>query len=302
MDILKPVLVLGALGLLFGVLLSIASRIFEVKLDPLVGNILGVLPGANCGACGFPGCEGLANAIAAGKAPVTACTIGGDPVAQKVAELMGTSADSMERMVAVVRCNGTCEYAGNKYQYHGLQDCRYLAQIGGGNKECYYGCLGCGTCKDVCPFDAIEMVDGVAVIIKDKCMACNKCIEICPKNIIELMPYKRHTVIKCASKDKGKIVRSACSVGCIGCQACVKKCPKQTITFADNLAHIDYTGCIDCGICVKTCPMKTIHTDKPKRPPRPRPTKTETEKTEEKELVGAGTKTVAEDTAPPAQE
>lgn len=266
MELLKPILVLGVLGLLFGVLLSIASRVFAVEMNPLVGSILGVLPGANCGACGFPGCEGLANAIASGKAPVNQCPIGGNPVAQKIAQIMGSEAGEMIRQVAVVRCNGNCENARDKYSYYGIKDCRYMAQIGGGNKGCSYGCLGCGTCKDVCPFDAIEMVNGVAHIIKDKCKACNKCVTICPKKIIELMPYNRHTVIKCASQDKGKLVKSNCKVGCIGCQMCVKKCPKQTIKFENNLAHIDYTGCVDCKTCVKTCPMKTIHDDRPERP------------------------------------
>lgn len=266
MEILKPVLVLGVLGLLFGVLLSIASKVFAVEMNPVVGNILGVLPGANCGACGFPGCEGLANAIAEGKAPTNACPIGGNAVAQKVAAILGSEAGEVARQVAVVRCNGTCDLAKDKYKYYGIKDCRYMAQIGGGNKACSYGCLGCGTCKDVCPFDAIEMVDGVAHIIKDKCKACNKCVVICPKKIIELMPYDRHTVIKCASQDKGKTVRENCKVGCIGCQICVKKCPKQTINFENNLAHIDYSGCIDCKTCVKNCPMKTIHDDRPEKP------------------------------------
>ena len=266
MEILKPVLVLGVLGLLFGVLLSIASKVFAVEMNPVVGNILGVLPGANCGACGFPGCEGLANAIAEGKAPTNACPIGGNAVAQKVAAILGSEAGEVTRQVAVVRCNGTCDLAKDKYNYYGIKDCRYMAQIGGGNKACSYGCLGCGTCKDVCPFDAIEMVDGVAHIIKDKCKACNKCVVICPKKIIELMPYDRPTVIKCASQDNGKTVRENCKVGCIGCQICVKKCPKQTIKFENNLAHIDYSGCIDCKTCVKNCPMKTIHDDRPEKP------------------------------------
>lgn len=269
MQILTPILILGALGLLFGALLSVASRIFAVELDPMVGNILGVLPGANCGACGFPGCEGLANAIASGRAPVNACTIGGPAVADKVAALMGTTAEATDRMVAVVHCNGTCANAVSKYEYFGLRDCRYVAQIGGGNKACYYGCLGCGTCKDVCPFDAIEMRDGVAYILKEKCKACNKCIEICPKKLIALMPYKRHTYVACRSRDKGKTVKEACAVGCIGCSMCAKKCPKETIVVEGNLAAIRYEGCVDCGICVKTCPTKAILSNKPPRAPKP---------------------------------
>ncbi|MCI6609882.1 MAG: RnfABCDGE type electron transport complex subunit B [Ezakiella sp.] len=266
MEILKPIIVLGSLGLLFGVLLSIASRVFAVEMNPMVGNILGVLPGANCGACGFPGCEGLANAIAKGTAPTNACPIGGAAVAQKVAAIVGGEAGEVLRQVAVVRCNGTCNLAKDKYEYYGIKDCRYISQIGGGNKACSYGCLGCGTCQEVCPFDAIEIKDGIAHIIKEKCKACNKCVVVCPKKIIELMPYDRHTVIKCASEDKGKVVKSNCAVGCIGCQICVKKCPKQTIKFENNLAHIDYTGCVDCKTCVKACPVKAIHDDRPEKP------------------------------------
>ncbi len=279
MEILYSILVLGVMGLIFGILLSIASNIFAVEMDPLVGNILGVLPGANCGACGFPGCEGLANAIASGKAPTNGCTIGGPSVAAKVAGLLGTEAIETEREVAVVRCNGKCQFAKNKYEYYGIKDCRYMAQIGGGNKACSYGCLGCGSCFDVCAFDAIKMIDGVAVIDKEKCVACHKCVDICPKKIIEMMPYKRHTVIKCASFDKGKTVKANCSVGCIGCQICVKKCPKQTIKFDNNLAHIDYSGCIDCKTCVKACPTKAIHDDRPERPKKVIAPKPEAEET-----------------------
>lgn len=286
MSVVYPVVILGSMGLLFGLLLSIASKVFAVYVDPLVGNILGVLPGANCGACGFPGCEGLANAIANGKAPCNACTIGGNSVAQKVATLMGQDAQEVEKMVAVVKCNGTCANAKNKYTYHGYNDCRYVNQIGGGNKSCFYGCLGCGTCKDVCPFDAITMVDGVAFILKDKCKACNKCIEICPKKLIELMPYKRHTVVKCNSLDKGKTVKENCAVGCIGCKMCEKKCPKEAITVTNSLAHIDYLKCVDCNMCVKVCPQKTIISDKP---PRVKPTPIQTQEQAPKENLAIET-------------
>lgn len=256
--LIKPVLVTGGLGLLFGVLLSIASKVFAVEIDPKIGAVLDALPGANCGACGHPSCEGLAEAIATGNAPVNSCPIGGQKVADNVADIMGLQASNVERKVAVVLCQGDDEKANIKYDYQGIEDCRVQMQVADGCKSCTYGCLGCGTCYDVCPFDAIDMVDGIAVINKDKCTACMKCIDICPKNIIELVPYDNDYIVKCESEDKGKVVRKNCSIGCIGCKICVKNCPVDAIGFENNLAKIDYDKCINCGICEKKCPTKCI--------------------------------------------
>ncbi len=261
-NIILPVAVLGGLGLTFGVLLSIASNAFAVTIDPLVGAVLDALPGVNCGACGFPGCEGLANAIVAGKAPVTACPVGGQKVANKVADVMGLNAGNLERKVAVVLCQGDCDKAKQKFVYEGIKDCRIENDLADGSKACSFGCLGCGTCYDVCPFDAIDMVNGVAVVNREKCTACMKCIEICPKNIIDLVPYRNEVVVKCYSKDPGKQVRQDCSIGCIGCKICVKSCPEDAYTFEDNLAKINYEKCTNCQICVAKCPTKCIHTIK----------------------------------------
>ena len=251
--------VLGGLGLLFGVSLSIASRIFGVKVDPKIEEVRGALPGANCGACGFPGCDGLANAIVSGKAPINACSVGGKPVADEVADIMGINDVNFERKVAVVLCQGSCDKSKEKYIYEGIKDCRVANILAGGSKSCSFGCLGCGTCKDVCEYDAIQMIDGVAVIDKEKCTACMKCIEICPKKIIELVPYEQQVVVKCKSLDPGKEVRSKCSVGCIGCQICVKNCPVDAFSFENNLAKINYDKCTNCGICAEKCPTKAIH-------------------------------------------
>lgn len=258
-DILNPIIVLGGLGLGFGVILSIASNIFAVKEDPKIEEIRSVLPGANCGACGFPGCDGLARAIAEGKAPVNACNVGGNPVAEKVANIMGVNAANVDRKVATVLCQGDCNKAKEKYIYQGIKDCRAANILQGGSKACSYGCLGCGTCKDVCQFGAIEMRDGVAFVLKDKCTACMKCIEVCPKKIIELVPYDNQYVVKCKSNDPGKVVRSKCSIGCIGCQICVKNCPSDAFIFENNLAKIDYSKCINCGVCAEKCPTKAIY-------------------------------------------
>lgn len=264
-EILNPMLVLGGLGFTFAVLLSIASQVFAVKVDPKVDEVRNALPGANCGACGYPGCDGLATGIVEGKAAVTACSVGGEAVAEKIADIMGVNAANVERKVATVLCQGDCDKAKEKYIYNGIKDCRAENILQGGSKACSYGCLGCGTCKDVCEFDAIYMEDGIAVVDKDKCTACMKCIEVCPKSIIELVPYDNQYVVKCKSEDKGKDVRSKCSIGCIGCQICVKNCPVEAFTFENNLAKINYETCINCGVCASKCPTKAIFSNKEKQ-------------------------------------
>lgn len=263
-DILNPVIVLGGLGLVFGVILSIASNVFAVEIDPKVEEIRTVLPGANCGACGFPGCDGLANAIADGKANTNACVVGGKSVAEALSDIMGVNAVNIDRNVATVLCQGDCNKAKEKYRYEGIQDCRAANILQSGSKTCTFGCLGCGTCKDVCDFGAIEIVNGVAVINKDKCTACMKCINVCPKAIIELVPYDNQYVVKCKSKDSGKEVKSKCSIGCIGCQICVKNCPVDAFSFENNLAKINYEKCINCGVCAEKCPTKAIYSNSTK--------------------------------------
>ena len=256
--IIEPVGVLGGLGLLFGIGLSLASQVFAVETDPKVEEVRKALPGANCGACGFPGCDGLASAIGKGEAPVTACSVGGSAVANKIADIMGVNAVETTREVAVVLCQGDCDKAKNKYIYEGIQDCRAENILAGGSKSCSYGCLGCGTCKDVCDYDAIQIVNGVAIVDKEKCVACKACIDACPKEIIELVPYEQEVVVKCMSNDAGKVVRNNCSVGCIGCKICVKNCPVDAFTFENYLAKIDYDICTNCGICADKCPTKAI--------------------------------------------
>ena len=256
--ILFPITVLGGLGLLFGVGLSLASKVFSVEVNPKVEKIRKVLPGANCGGCGYPGCDGLASAIVDGKAPVNACSVGGQDVADKVADIMGVNSAETIRKVAVVLCQGDCEKAKNKYIYNGIQDCRAQNILAGGSKSCSYGCLGCGSCKKVCKFDAIKIINGITVIDKEKCTSCGKCIEICPKRIIELVPYEQEVIVKCKSYDSGKEVRGKCSTGCIGCKMCVKNCPEDAFSFDSFLAKINYEKCVNCGICVEKCPTNAI--------------------------------------------
>ncbi|RKD33195.1 RnfABCDGE type electron transport complex subunit B [Thermohalobacter berrensis] len=260
-SILYPILSLGGLGLLFGAGLAIASKVFAVEVDPKVEKIRAALPGANCGACGYPGCDGFANAVAEGKAPVNGCPVGGADTTEKIGEIMGVSAGAGEKKVARVICGGTCENAKEKYEYMGIKDCKAASLVSNGSKSCEYGCLGLGTCVDVCPFDAIEIVDGIAKIDPDKCTACEKCIKACPKSVIELIPYSQNVVVECNSNEFGKDVKVKCTTGCIGCQLCVKACPFDAMEFENKLAKINYDKCTNCMICAEKCPTNAIYAD-----------------------------------------
>lgn len=261
-DILIPILALGGLGLVFGLGLSIASNVFSVEIDPKIEAIDKALPGANCGACGFPGCAGLAEAIANGESPTDACPVGGASTAEAINEIMGVSGEtSSDKQVARVICKGVDCNTKDKFKYEGITDCRAAAMIDGGEKSCSYGCLGYGTCVTACLFDAITIVDGIADIDPDKCTSCGKCFEVCPKDVIAWVPYEQDVFIDCNSNDFGKVVKDACSVGCIGCQICVKACPFNAIDFEDGLAVINYEKCTNCGICVDKCPTKSINNE-----------------------------------------
>ena len=204
--IVYPIFVLGGLGTVFGIMLAYASKVFFVPVDPTVEQLQNVLPGANCGACGYPGCSGLANALAEGKAPVNACPIGGQRVADLVAEILGSESAELEKRVAVVLCQGDCDKAKDKYIYEGIQDCRISNQLSDGQKSCSYGCLGCGTCRDVCQFDAIDMVNGVAIVNRRKMYSLFKMCRSCPKHIIEMVPYDSTVAVKCMSEDLVKLL------------------------------------------------------------------------------------------------
>ena len=257
--IMTATAVVAAVGLFIGIFLGIAAIKFKVDVDPKEEAVLGELPGNNCGGCGFAGCSGLAAAIAKGEAPVNACPVGGEPVANKIAEIMGVEAEAKEKMVAFVKCQGDCDKAKVDYDYTGTADCSMLSFVpGGGPKTCNYGCLGYGNCVKACPFDAIHVINGVAVVDKEACKACGKCVEACPKNLIELVPYKASSLVSCNSKEKGPVVMKACSVGCIGCGICKKNCPSDAIVVEDFLAKIDYDKCTGCGICKEKCPKKAI--------------------------------------------
>lgn len=262
-NVVTAVASVGGMGVIFGGFLGYASKIFAVEVDQRVSDIQSVLPGANCGGCGYPGCSGCATAIAEGKAPVNACPVGGAKVAALVANIMGVTAGDTEQQVAFVKCNGTCNNAKNKYDYKGIGDCAFEAQLaGGGSKGCTYGCLGLGNCVKVCQFDALSIQDGVAVVDEEKCVACGKCLNACPKGLIQFKPKAKKTAVRCSSKDAGKEVIANCSTGCIACHICEKNCKFDAIHVENNLAVIDYSKCKDCGLCAMKCPKHAIKNER----------------------------------------
>lgn len=257
--IIIAAVIVGGTGLFIGAFLGIAGEKFKVEVDEREEAIMGVLPGNNCGGCGYAGCSGLAAAIVKGEAEISACPVGGEPVAQKIGEIMGQEAGASKRMTAFVKCAGTCDNAKNNYNYYGVEDCTMMGTVpAGGPKACSYGCTGFGSCVKVCPFDAIHVIDGVAVVDKEACKACGKCIAICPKNLIELVPYVQKQLVQCSSRDKGKDVMQVCSVGCIACKLCEKACEFDAVKVENNIAHIDPEKCTNCGKCAEKCPKKII--------------------------------------------
>ncbi len=256
---ITAVIALAALALLAAFGLAIAARVFAVPSDPKAEAIEEALPGANCGACGLPGCSELAKRIAEGKADVDACPVGGEVVAQAIAVIMGMEfAGGADREVALVLCNGSDHVAAKRFFYNGVYDCNSAALVFGGDKACTYGCLGQGTCAGVCPFGAIEMLPGgLALVDPEKCTGCTKCVAACPKGIIKMVPAKRELHILCSSHDKGGAARKHCKVACIGCMKCVKAAPEGAIAMDNFLAVVDYGFEIPAEVAAE-CPMNTI--------------------------------------------
>jgi Na+-translocating ferredoxin:NAD+ oxidoreductase RNF subunit RnfB len=250
---------LTGLGLVAAYGLSLASKKFHVDVDPRLEVIEGILPGLNCGACGYAGCPGFAVGLLEGEAAPTACAPGGEGVVSELAEFLGLEVGDVVKKVAVLHCGGTIEKTVKEAEYDGVYDCRAALLIGGGAKACRYSCVGFGTCEAVCPFDAIVMgPEGLPVINPDKCTACNQCVVACPRDVLTLEPVSHVVRVQCHSTDTGGRVRKICQVGCTGCAICEKACPVDAITVEDNLAFIDPDKCVECGICASNCPQNTI--------------------------------------------
>lgn len=265
--ILIAVIVLGAIGLVSALILFLAAKKFAVQEDERIGQVAEVLPQANCGGCGFPGCSGFAGACvkAADKGSLEGllCPVGGQPVMEKVAGILGMTAEASAPKVAVVRCNGSCDVRPRIAEFDGARSCRVQQMLGSGESACAYGCLGCGDCVAACQFDAIHMnpETGLPEVDEEKCTACGACAKACPRNIIEIRLKglkNRRVVVLCNNKDKGAQTRKACSVGCIACQKCVKVCKFEAITVDQNLAYIDAEKCKLCRKCEEECPQNAI--------------------------------------------
>lgn len=251
--------VVAGTGLIIGLFLGFSGKKFAVEVDEVELQVREALPGNNCGGCGYAGCDALAKAIATKEAPPSACPVGGIPVANEVAKILGVDPGEVIRKTAFVMCAGTCDKAKNSFEYHGTKDCKMIEFVpDAGPKACKYGCHGYGNCVRVCEFDAIHIVDGIAVVDEEKCKACGKCVAECPRNIIELIPYGSTQKVMCSSKEKGKDVKASCSIGCIACKLCEKVCEFDAIKVTDNVAHIDYAKCTKCRKCAEKCPVKVI--------------------------------------------
>jgi len=255
--VLGPLVALAGLGVVFGVGLAVASAKLKVGRDPRLDELLELLPGVNCGACGYSGCEAMAEALLAGNADPSSCALIPPDAAKRAAEITGTSLGERKRRVAVVLCRA--EGVDSRFDYWGVADCAAAALSQGGPMACRYSCIGLGTCVSVCPFEAITMGDdGLPRVDPEKCVACGKCVAACPRGIIALVPMDHHIHVLCSSEDKGALVRKLCKNGCIACKLCEKACESDAIKVVDNVAVIDYEKCTLCGACIEACPRGII--------------------------------------------
>lgn len=258
MEILIPVIIVSVIGLVCGIGLSLASKYMAVPTDERQEKIRECLPSANCGACGFSGCDGYAEAVAKGEAEPNLCTAGGKETAEKLSSVLGVEI-AAEENCAVIFCGCERQNVEVKFAYTGLQSCKAASMIAKGPTSCDYGCLGFGDCAKACPFGAIKMENGKPIVDKALCTGCGKCKDMCPRGIIGIVPKDKTVHITCSNKDKGAAAVKACKTSCIGCGMCVKACEQNAITIKDNLAVIDYSLCIGCGKCKEVCKRKSIN-------------------------------------------
>ena len=258
MEFIVPVLI--ALGVVFalafflGAVLAVLNKYFAVPGDETVKALRECLPGINCGACGYKGCDDYAAAIAEGKAKPNLCVPGAAGVANQLGAVLGIEVEPPKDVVAFVACNGNCEATGKKAKYDGIKTCYAANMIYAGPSACSFGCTGFGDCAAVCPSNAICIKDGIAHVDTSRCIGCGLCVDTCPKRIISLVPQDTMIANMCSSRDKGADARKLCKNACIGCGKCVKECPSGAIRLENNLAIIDYDKCVRCGKCAAVCP------------------------------------------------
>ena len=266
--ILIAVLVLGLIGLILAVSIFGVGKKFAVVEDPRIGQVSEVLPGANCGGCGFPGCGGMAAACVkaadAGSLDGLNCPVGGAETMKQIADILGMEVTASAPKLAFVRCNGTCENRPRVREYDGVKSCRVATTTGMGETECAFGCLGCGDCVAACQFDAISIdpATGIPVVDETKCTACGACAKACPRNIIEIRAVsgdnKDAFFVSCMNKDKGAAANKVCAVSCIACKKCENACGSDAVHIEGNLAYINPEACVLCGQCFDACPRGTI--------------------------------------------
>lgn len=259
-DVLIAFATVTIVGLVLAGLLALAAHYLHVEEDATVKEIRDVLPGVNCGACGYTGCDEYAKALANGGVKTNLCIPGADATAEEISKILGVEAEDVVEMFAYVHCNGNCEATNKKAIYEGIDSCLAASMFYGGPDACRFGCTGFGDCAKACPLDAICIEDGIARVDTRKCIGCGICVRTCPKNIIGLAPQVATTVVMCSSKDKGAVARKVCKNACIGCKKCELNCPDGAIKVTDNIASIDYEKCTGCGKCAEVCPTKCIKT------------------------------------------
>lgn len=257
--ILIPVAIVAVIGLIAAIILTVLSKILYVPVDERQAAIREVLPGANCGACGFAGCDDYAAALAKDSSlSTTLCAPGATAVAEAIAGILGVEAGTVDPKAAFVMCAGNKEVTNTIMTYEGVQTCKAAKQFFGGQWSCSYGCLGLGDCRDVCQYGAIRIIDGLAVVNQELCVGCGMCEKACPNGIITIASKKNLVYVKCNSHDPGPATRKACTAGCIGCGKCAKICKFEAITVENGLARIDFDKCKNCGLCEKECPTHAI--------------------------------------------
>ncbi len=257
-EIITAVIPVVIIGIICAAVLVTASKLMAVKEDERFPEIRECLPGANCGACGFAGCDGYAKALCDDEdTPINLCVPGGDGVSESLSKLLGKEFAAAQKQTAAVHCSGDCTKTQDKVEYKGMESCKAAKLLYGGKGDCTYGCIGLGDCAAVCPEHAIMVIDGVARVNKSACTGCGICAKTCPNHIISLVPANARVTVMCSSKDKGAVTRKLCSAGCIGCKKCEKTCPNGAVIVKDNLAVTDYSKCMECdgAVCAENCPV-----------------------------------------------
>ena len=254
MDILIAFAVVAGAALVLGILLAVISRFFGVEEDQKVKAVRACLPGVNCGACGYKGCDDYAAAVAEGSAKPNLCVPGAEATARELGAILGVEVEAPADKVAFVHCNGNCDATTKKVAYDGISTCKAASMLYAGPDACRFGCMGFGDCAAACPANAICMKDGIAHVDTARCLGCGLCETVCPKHIISLVPQETEAINMCSNTDRGADARKVCKNACIGCKKCEKVCPNGAVNVVNNLAKIDYDKCTGCGACAEACP------------------------------------------------